>query len=30
METPFLPQVDNSLMSYESPFNDPNQTAAMC
>jgi hypothetical protein len=29
METPFLPQVENSLMSYESPFNDPKQTAAM-
>ena len=29
METPFLPQVDNSLRSYESPFNDPKQTAAM-
>jgi hypothetical protein len=29
METPFLPQVDNSLRSYESPFNDPKQAAAM-
>ncbi len=29
METPFLPQVENSLRSYESPFNDPKQTAAM-
>ena len=29
METPFHPQVDNSLMRYESPFNDPKQTAAM-
>jgi hypothetical protein len=26
---PFLPQVENSLRSYESPFNDPKQTAAM-
>jgi len=29
MVTPFLPRVDNSLMSYESPFNDPKQTAAL-
>ena len=29
METPFLLQVENSLRSYESPFNDPKQTAAM-
>jgi hypothetical protein len=29
METPFRPQVENSLMKYQSPFNDPKQTAAM-
>jgi hypothetical protein len=29
METPLLPQVENSLRSYESPFNDPKQTAVM-
>ena len=29
METPFCPQVENSSMKYESPVNDPKQTAAM-